>query len=250
MARNTVRGRGPALLAAGVALLVIAVVAIVIWSGSSTSSIDDTEVGGSLSGDRLHQVMGHLFDGVNTVHVAYVPNGGKTPATATADVVIGPPVQARITITTTTAPPQTGTVIIKDQKTYLSQPGFGSKWVLLSSADDGVSGTPAFGQTSFELRYLGPTATATYRGPATVDGTSTRQYVLSAAAPSASASPTSTTPQIVATVWIDDSGRLIKYTYSPTGQGDWVTATYSNWNEPVTVQAPPSKDVAVVQGTM
>lgn len=243
------QGRRGISVGVGAVLAIVAVVVgvVLLVTGGSKSSVDTTQVGGTLTGDRLRQVLGHLFDGVSTVHVAYVASGGTT--TAAADVVTGPPVQATITLSSSTAPAQTGTVVIKDGKAYFTQPSFGSKWLLMSSADDGVSGAPAFGQTAFELRYLGPTATATYKGTETINGTATREYVLSATAATSSASPASTA-QVVATVWIDNTGRLIRYTYSPTGVGDWVTATYSNWGEAVTVQAPPSKDVNVLQGTM
>ena len=231
-----------------VAIAVVVVVAVVLgFALGSKKSIDDTEVGGTITGDRLHSVLGHLFDGVSTVHVKYVPNSG--PAAGAADVILGPPVQAKIALTTTTTPPQTGSVIIKDNKAYFTTASLGSKWVIMSSADDGISGAPALGQTAFELSYLGPTTVATYKGPASIDGISTREYVLTSTASSASASPTGT-PQVVATVWIDTNGRLIQYSYSPTGDGTWVTATYSNWGESVTVQAPPSQDITVAQGAM
>lgn len=226
---------------------VAVVVGLVVILANSKSSVDDTAVGGTLTGDRLHHVFGHLFDGVSTVHVTY--SAGAAQAEASADVIVGPPVQAKITLRSASTPPQTGTVIIKDNKAYLNQPTFGAKWILMSSADDGVSGTPAFGQTAFELLYLGPHTVATYKGSATVGSVSTREYVLSASTSTATPSPASA-PQTVATVWLDGSGRLIKYTYSPTGDGTWVTATYSNWGEPVTVTAPPANQVNVLQGAM
>ena len=120
-------------------------------------------------------------------------------------------------------------------------------WIV---AFDNESGTSKDGESSaFELLYLGPHTIATYQGPATVGGISTRQYVLSASTSTATPS-TATASQTVATVWIDSSGRLIQYTYSPTGDGTWVTATYSNWGEQVTVQAPPANLVNVLQGAM
>ncbi|BBH15818.1 hypothetical protein Back2_01050 [Nocardioides baekrokdamisoli] len=219
---------------------------ILLVTGGS-KSIDNTKVGGTLSGDRLHQVFGHLFDGVRTVHVEYVPSGG--PAVGSADAVIGPPVQAKITLSNPSAPGQAGTVIITGDKAYLHAASLGSKWILTSSADDGISSAPAFGQTNFELLYLGPHTVGTYKGSATIAGISTREYVLTASTSTATPSATSAS-QTIATVWIDNTGRLIQYTYSPTGDGSWVTATYSKWGEPVTVQAPPAKDVTVLSGTM
>lgn len=239
------RRTGVAVVVGAVAVVVALVAgAFLIFAGGS-KSIDDTRVGGTITGDRLHEVFGHLFDGVSTVHVAYVPSGG--PAAGAADAVIGPPVQAKITLSNQSAPGQAGSVIIKDGKAYLNVASLGSKWILTSSAEDGISSMPAFGQTNFELLYLGPHTVATYQGPAAVEGISTREYVLTASTPTPSTAGAS---QTIATVWIDSSGRLIQYTYSPTGGGSWVTATYSNWGESVTVQAPPSKDVTVLSGTM
>lgn len=233
---------------AGAVVVAVAVVigAVLIFAGGS-KSIDDTAVGGTLTGDRLHQVFGHLFDGVSTVHVAYAPGTG--PAVGSADAVLGPPVQAKITLSNPSAPRQSGTIIIKDGKAYLNVASLGSKWILTSSADDGVSSVPAFGQTNFELLYLGPHTVATYKGPATIEGISTRQYVLTAPS-TTSASPAPGGATTIATAWLDRSGRLIQYTYSPTGTGSWVTATYSNWGETVSVQAPPSQDVTVLNGAM
>lgn len=240
-------GKRLGIVVAAIVVVIAGVVAVVLVATASTSPVDDTKAGGTLTGDRLHAVFGHLFDGVRTVHVTY--SAGTAQPEASADVVVGPPVQAKITLRSASTPPQVGTVIIKDNKAYLNQPTFGAKWILMSSADDGVSGAPAFGQTAFELLYLGPHTIATYQGPATVGGISTRQYVLSASTSTATPS-TATASQTVATVWIDSSGRLIQYTYSPTGDGTWVTATYSNWGEQVTVQAPPANLVNVLQGAM
>jgi hypothetical protein len=212
-----------------------------------STPIDNTAVGGTLSPDRVKQVLGHLFDGVQTVHVDYVAVKDPT-ATAAADVVIGPPVQASITIRSTSDPSQSGSIVIKDDKVYLTQPSLKGKWMIASSSQDGVSETPAVGQGQFERAYLGPYTSGTYKGTETINGISTRQYVLTAALP-ASASP-SAKPQVitVATVWIDGSGRLIRYTYSPTGDGQWETATYSQWGESVTVNAP--KSTVILDGTM
>ena len=237
----------------GVLIAIVAVIGgtVAFWP-SSTKSIDNTAVGGTLGVDRLQDVLGHLFDGVSTVHVQFASTSGVSQA----DVVCGPPVQARIALGG--APKQAGTIVIKDGATYLHQDSFGAKWVLLASSDDGVSGAPTFcDQTNFELTYLGPHTTATYIGPQTVAGASVREYELVAPIATGSASPTASaaapdgTPQKVATVWIDDSGRLIQYQYSPAGVGSgWVTATYSNWNAPVTITAPAQKDIQVVSGTM
>ena len=235
---------------AAVSALVVG--SILTFTSGSKSAIDNTQVGATITGTRLHQVLGHLFDGVSTMHVTYASNGGQRGPTREADIIIGPPVQAKVTLTTTTAPPQTATVIIKDNKAYLHTASLGSTWLLMSSADDGVSGTPGLGQTDFELALLGPNTVGTYKGPATVDGIAIREYALSVSpSATAQASPSpGVAPRLVATVWIDTTGRLIQLTYSPTGQGDWITATYSNWGESVTVQAPPSKDVNVLAGSM
>jgi hypothetical protein len=228
--------------------------ALVLLS-SCGSSIDNTAVGGTLSNERIKEVLGHLFDGVKTVHVDYLPQGQTVVATGAADVIIGPPVQATIKIVGVKDAAMSGSIVVTNDKVYMQPPGFKGKWVIASSADDGVSDAPTFGQVQFERLYLGPRTVGTYRGTETINGTQTRQYVLTAtlpgsssAAPSAAASPTA--PITVATVWIDSTGRLIRYTYSPTGEGDWVTATYSKWGEPVTVTAPPAKDITVLEGTM
>lgn len=253
---RSLRGnRRAALIAAALAAVGLVTAALLIFTGGA-KPIDNTPVGGTLTSERLHQVLGHLFDGVRTVHVRFTSTGAPGPKRE-ADLILGPPVQAKVTLTTTTAPPQVGTVIIKDNKSYLHVPSLGSKWVLMSSANDGVSGTPGLSQTGFELALLGQHTVGTYKGPATIDGIATRQYALNAtpsATPSAGPSPTTpstaTAPRLIATVWIDGSGRMIQFSYSPTGQGDWVTATYSNWGEAVTVQAPPEKDITVLQGVM
>jgi hypothetical protein len=225
------RSRKPLLIGAlAVVLAAVAAVVVLAWQPWKSSGVDDTKAGGTVNSGKVHDVFGHLFGDAKTVHVDYRSNDANAPATAAADVVIGPPVQARIAITAVKDPSQSGTVIIKDGKTYLTQASFKGQWFIASSADDGVSDTPAFGQTMFELQLLGPKTSAKYDGPETIDGQSTRKYEFSA--------DVNGKATVVATVWIQESGRIVRYSYSPTGDGHFMTATYSKWNEPVTVKAP------------
>ncbi|MBJ7358562.1 hypothetical protein [Nocardioides sp.] len=220
-------------------------------SSGATSVPADTR-GRKIPGERFAALLRGSLDKATTAHVTMTDGGGTPDVEGDVDYTTSPPSLA-MTVTS----PMLGTeteVRVVAGSTYVTNPGPGKKWFVLSPADlEGALGDQLDEQLdpaeTFE-RFADAVLRATDHGPEDVDGrslthytsvVSTKGYLGSSDPGGAAASqlPDSMTQEW----WFDTEGRIGRFS-SEDALGDELVIVFTDWGGDVRIAAPPPGQVA------
>jgi hypothetical protein len=150
------------------------------------------------------------------------------------------------------------TMILVDRVMYMQMPGQGGKYLQVALDDPNSPLAGSFGSMeSFDPRTTIESFTqgidsVTEVGEEDVDGTTATHYVVTAdtaeVAGDLGADTGKLPDQLTYDLWLDDQDRPVKMEVDLEGQGS-VTVTMGDYDEPVSIEAPPASQVQKMPGS-